>query len=57
MVRISKQLERRNQSPRKPRSPGKKTGPRKDNLPKGYREHLNAVEGDQASRCYIGKVR
>ena len=57
MTRTSKQEERRAQSPRRPRRPGKKTGSKKDNLPKGYREHANALEGDQASQYFIGKVR
>ena len=47
MVRISKK-DRLKNSPRKPRVPGKKTGPLKDNLPKGFREHSNALETQNA---------
>lgn len=43
MVRLSKQMRKRAQSPRKHRAPSPKTGPRKDALPKGYKEHANAV--------------
>lgn len=54
MVRISKQQERRSVSPRRPNVAGKKTGARKDNLPKGYKEHVNAA-GDDAS-VFIPKI-
>ena len=46
MSRISKQAERRAVSRRKPKIGGKKTGPKKDNLPKGYKEKYNAVDGN-----------
>ena len=52
MTRISKQEQRRNRSPRKPKMPGKKTGPKKDNLTLGYKEHANAVDVPQV---FIGK--
>ncbi len=45
MTRIGKQEERRNRCPRRPRPPAPKSGPKKDNLPKGYREHENVYEG------------
>lgn len=54
MVRISKQQERRSVSPRRPRVSGKKTGPQKDNLPKGYKEHINAA--GEGVRAFIPKV-
>jgi hypothetical protein len=57
MVRISKQTERRNKSPRKHRKPMPKTGPKKDNLPGGFKTHPNAVEGDFAAMAYIAKIR
>jgi hypothetical protein len=57
MVRISKQAEKRRRSPRKCRAPSVKTGPRKDNLPKGFKEHQNAVGGDLAEKVYIPKIR
>ncbi|HPE85130.1 MAG TPA: hypothetical protein PLO43_03015 [Chlamydiales bacterium] len=43
MTRMSKQGERRNQCPRKSKFPQPKTGSKKDNLPKGFREHANAL--------------
>lgn len=43
MVRISKQAERRNTSPRKTRKPSPKTGAKKDNLPGGFKAHANAL--------------
>lgn len=57
MVRISKQAERRNKFPRKTRNPSEKTGPLKDNLKKGFKEHSNAVEGDLAKEIFIPKIR
>ena len=57
MTRTSKQEERRARSPRRPRQAGTKTGPRKDNLAKGYKEHANALSGDLAQAVYIGKVK
>lgn len=56
MTRMSKQGERRNRSPRKHRAPSEKTGPKKDNLPKGFKEHANALEGDLAKQAYIPKI-
>ena len=53
MVRISKKAERRAISPRRPKVAGAKTGPKKDNLPKGYREHTN---GDPDSGRFIPKA-
>lgn len=57
MVRISKQGEKRARFPRRTRNPAKKTGPLKDKLPKGYKEHANAVEGDHAATAYIPKIK
>lgn len=58
MVRIKKKAERRAQSPRKRRPPSEdKTGPRPDNLQYGYKEHLNALEGELATTAYIPKIR
>lgn len=58
MVRISKQAERRNKSPRK-RHPNlaEKTGPKKDNLSKGYKEHSNTIDGELAGQFYIPKIK
>lgn len=57
MVRISKQQERRSTSPRRPPAPAKKTGPKKDALKHGYKEHSNAVEGPEALAFFIPKIR
>jgi len=57
MVRISKQQERRNRFPRKGRKPSKKTGSLKDNLPKGFKEHVNAIEGEFAAMAFIPKIK
>jgi hypothetical protein len=56
MVRISKQNQKRNKSPRRRALPTEKTGPKKDNLPLGYKEHVNALEGDLASKFFIPKI-
>lgn len=55
MVRISKQSERRQRSPRKHRPASAKTGPRKDNL--SFKEHANAVEGDLSKMAFIPKMK
>lgn len=47
MVRISKQAERRARCPHRPRLPGIKTGPKKDNLPRGFKIHSNGIEGPE----------
>lgn len=57
MVRISKQAERRSLSPHRPRKYTTKTGPVKDNLPKGFKEHSNALEGDSAAAAFIPKIK
>ena len=56
MVRLSKQTRRRAQSPRKHKGPSVKTGPRKDALPKGYKEHFNAITGDKAAETFFPKI-
>ncbi|MEX1012194.1 MAG: hypothetical protein WD595_00050 [Waddliaceae bacterium] len=56
MVRISKQNQRRATSPRKPKIGAEKTGPKKDNLSKGYREHENAVPSKHSESIFVGKV-
>lgn len=57
MVRISKQAERRSRFPRRHRPPSEKTGSLQDNLPKGFKEHANAVEGDLAKMIFIPKIK
>jgi len=56
MTRMSKQGERRAISPRRPRPPSKKTGPKRDTLQFGYKPHENAMNGEIASR-YFPKMR
>lgn len=57
MVRISKQSEKRQRFPRKNRYPAKKTGPIKDLLEKGFKEHANALEGEIANSAFIPKIK
>lgn len=57
MVRISKQSERRSRFPRKHRNPSEKTGPLKDQLSKGYKEHANALEGNVGAMAFIPKIK
>lgn len=57
MTRISKKAKRRMLSPRKHRSPTAKTGPKKDQLKKGYREHQNALDGELATKVFIPKIK
>jgi len=55
MTRMSKQGERRNQSPRKRHYPSAmKTGAKKDNLPRGFKEHENAASNVVA---FIPKIK
>jgi hypothetical protein len=57
MVRISKQSERRAKSHHRPRKNSVKTGPLKDNLALGYKEHSNALEGASAAVAFIPKIK
>ena len=57
MTRIGKKAERRGQSPRKHKPPAVKTGPKKDQLPKGYKEHENAVVDSSHGLIFISKVK
>ncbi len=57
MTRIGKQEERRNRCPHRPRPPAEKTGSKKDNLPKGFKEHANSLESSQAQgSVFIPKI-
>ena len=47
MVRLSKKTRDRSVSPRRPKAPQVKTGPKKDALNKGFREHANAIADSQ----------
>jgi len=56
MTRISKKAQRRAISPRKCKKPSvNKTGPKKDNLPLGYKPHKNVIQGDTS--FFIGKIK
>lgn len=55
MTRMSKQGKRRAMSPRRPSVSGEKTGPKKDALKKGYKEHANAVDPELAPSVFIPK--
>lgn len=57
MTRMSKKGEIRGKCPRKRKAPSPKTGPLTDNLPKGYKEHTNAMEGDTAISIFIPKIK
>lgn len=57
MVRISKQAEKRSRFPRKTKKPSVKTGARKDNLAKGFKEHSTALEGEMAASVFIPKIK
>ena len=57
MVRISKQEERRQVSPRKYRYPSPKTGALKDKLPLGYKEHANGFVQEKNTTIFIGKSK
>lgn len=57
MVRISKQSEKRKQSPRRCRFPSPKTGSLKDNLPLGYHPHENSLKAAGNVSVFIGKVK
>lgn len=55
MVRISKQAQRRAQSPRKTKKPAVKTGPLQDRI--AFKEFANAIEGNLAQKAFIPKIR
>jgi len=56
MVRVSKK-DRLKRCPRKPHYGSVETGPVKDVLPVGYREHENAFNGEGEVVLFIGKVK
>lgn len=55
MTRMSKQGERRSKCPKRPSPPMPKTGPLKDKLPLGYKEHVNALGAD--TNAFIPKIK
>ncbi len=54
MTRLGKKEERRGISPRKHKNPSVKTGPKKDNLDKGYKPHDNA---SPETSVFIPKIK
>lgn len=57
MVRLSKVTRIRQKSHKRPKIGGPKTGPKKENLPLGYKEHKNALQGDVAKAAFIPKIQ
>ncbi|CAM0117164.1 hypothetical protein [Rhabdochlamydiaceae symbiont of Dictyostelium giganteum] len=56
MVRMSKQSERRAKSPHRPRSKATKTGPKKDDLPQGFKFHATAIgDSSLSTKLFIPK--
>ena len=56
MTRVSKK-DRLKRCPRKPRYGSIKTGPKKDNLTKGFKEHANVFSGETAHVTFIPKIK
>ncbi|MCB1107499.1 MAG: hypothetical protein KDK76_05320 [Chlamydiia bacterium] len=56
MTRVSKK-DRLKRCPRKPNYGSVKTGPLKDNLPKGFKEHGNACTGKESHSMFIPKIK
>ncbi len=57
MVRLSKKTRDRAVSPRRPKRSLGKTGPKKDALKTGFKEHPNALAGTSAAQnVYIAKL-
>lgn len=57
MVRISKQQERRQRSPKKRKAPSIKTGAKEDSLSLGYKPHANALDGTCGESFFIPKIK
>ena len=55
MTRIGKQEERRHRSPKKCKAPAEKSGSKKDNLPKGFKEHANALS--EKEYAFVPKIK
>ena len=56
MTRLSKQFRRRMTSPKRPSLSGVATGPKKDHLKKGFKEHPNALQ-NEALQVFIPKIK
>lgn len=56
MTRMSKQGKKRHVSPRRPKLSSVKTGPKKDNLPEGFKLHENAAPAAFMNTRFIPKI-
>ncbi|MBS0625333.1 MAG: hypothetical protein JSS32_04715 [Verrucomicrobia bacterium] len=56
MTRMSKQGKRRHVSPRRPRPPSEKTGPKKDKLEHGFKFHENAAPAELGTTRFVPKI-
>ena len=56
MTRIGKKEERRAISPRKPKYPAQKTGPKKDNLELGFKAKTNTAPENISNSIFIPKI-
>lgn len=56
MTRISKQGKLRRISKRRPAPPSQKTGPKKDNLPLGFKLHENAIPAVNEAQRFFPKI-
>jgi hypothetical protein len=56
MTRVSKK-DRLKRCPKKPRYGAVKTGPKKDHLPNGFKEHTNLFTGEMAHGTFIPKIK
>jgi len=57
MTRMSKQGKRRAISPRRNRPPSEKTGAKKDLLEQGFKEHFNALSGNESVHTFIPRIK
>ena len=57
MTRMSKQGKIRHASPRRPRLAGQATGPKRDALEFGYKQHENALGSESSQTRFIPKIR
>lgn len=57
MVRIAKKAQKRSISPRRPNLAEEKTGPKKDNLSKGFKPAISAISGEPSKKMFIPKIK
>jgi hypothetical protein len=56
MTRTSKQGRLRRISKRRPAPPSLKTGPKKNNLPLGFKPHENAILTEETAQRFFPKI-